>query len=256
MQFQKFKPSKNFKNIIASYWIIQNANQDELQRVLPDGYIDIIFNLGNDIFSNNKVESSIPKNCIAITGMMTKYSDVLLGSNSYLLGIGFKPGQLSKLTNHPLDEIKNKIIDAPDIIPELNGEKLEQIAEQKDIKNKINSIEIILSKILSAKKLPNDSLIFSVTDFILTSSEPLNISEIAENHHISLRQLERRFKSKIGLTLIEFSNTIRFAQTIKSIAQNPNKSLLSIAFDNGYYDHSHLTNEIKKFSGKIPSDFR
>ena len=256
MKYQKFKPSKKFENIVASYWIVQNANQDESQRILPDGCIDIIFNLGNDLLSNNRMESFIPKNRIAITGMMTKFSDVLIGPNSYLFGIRFKPGQLSKLTNHPLDEIKNKIIDAPDIIPEFNIEKLEQIEEQKNIKNKINSIEIILSKILSAKKLPKDSLISSVTDFILTSSEPLNILELAENHQIGLRQLERRFKSKIGLTIKEFSNTIRFAQTIKSVAQNPNKSLLRIAFDNGYYDHSHLSNEIKKFSGKIPSDFR
>jgi transcriptional regulator GlxA family with amidase domain len=34
----------------------------------------------------------------------------------------------------------------------------------------------------------------------------MSINEIAENHYISLRQLERRFKAKIGVTLKEFTS--------------------------------------------------
>ena len=45
------------------------------------------------------------------------------------------------LTNHPLFEIKNRIIDASEMIPELNIEKLEQLKEQKSNKRKLELIE-------------------------------------------------------------------------------------------------------------------
>lgn len=249
MGYQEYKPSNKLENLIDSYWLIKDLNRSGNQRILPDGCADIIFNLG-------KANSSIPKGTIAISGMMTKFSNVSLGNGSELLGIRFKSGQLSNLTNHPLFEIKNKTIEASEIIPELNLEKLEQLEEQKNIEKKLELIESIIYKILSTKKLPIDSLISSVTDFILNSSEPINISKLAKNHYISLRQLERRFKNKIGVTVKEFTGIVRFKQTIKSIANYPDQSLLHIAFDNGYYDHSHLTNEVKRISGQIPSDFR
>jgi len=249
MGYQEYKPSNKLENLIDSYWLIKDLNRSGNQRILPDGCADIIFNFG-------KANSSIPKGTIAISGMMTKFSDVSLGNGSELLGIRFKSGQLSNLTNHPLFEIKNKTIEASKIIPELNLEKLEQLEEQKNIEKKLKLIESIIYKILSTKKLPVDSLISSVTDFILNSSEPINISKLAKNHYISLRQLERRFKNKIGVTVKEYTGIVRFKQTIKSIANYPEQSLLHIAFDNGYYDHSHLTNEVKRISGHIPSDFR
>ena len=249
MGYQEYNPSNKLENLIDSYWLIKDLNQSGNQRILPDGCADIIFNLGNS-------NSAIPEETIAISGMMTKFLNVSLDTGSELLGVRFKSGQLSSLTNYPLFEIKNKTVVASEIIPELNLEKLEQLQDQKNIESKLEFIESIIYKILSAKKLTVDSLISSVTDFILNSSEPINISKLANNHYISLRQLERRFKNKIGVTVKEFAGIFRFKQTIKSIANNHDKSLLHIAFDNGYYDHSHLTSEIKRFSGQIPSDFR
>ena len=33
-----------------------------------------------------------------------------------------------------------------------------------------------------------------------------------------------------------------------------NESLLRMAYDLGYYDHAHLTNEFKKYAGILPSE--
>jgi len=249
MQYQEYKPTKQLENIIDSYWLINNLNQAEKNRVLPDGCADLIFNLG-------EANSSIPKETIVISGMMTKYFDVSLDTDSELFGIRFKSGQLSNLTNCPLSEITNMIVEAFEIIPELNLIKPGQIKEQKNIENKLELIESFIYKILSTKKLPDDALISSVTDFILNSSEQIKIKKLANDHCISLRQLERRFKKRIGVSVKEFSGITRFKKTIKSITNNPGKSFLHTAFDNGYYDHSHLTNEFKRFSGQVPSEIR
>lgn len=70
--------------------------------------------------------------------------------------------------------------------------------------------------------------------------------------HTIIRQLERNFKKHIGLSPKEYSNIIRF-QNALSLIKNENRSLLDIALECGYYDHSHLVNEIKRNTGFPPS---
>ncbi|TWV97499.1 helix-turn-helix domain-containing protein [Chitinophaga pinensis] len=67
--------------------------------------------------------------------------------------------------------------------------------------------------------------------------------------HITTRQLERNFQRHIGVSPKEFTNIVRFRCALSQIKHNKQEgSLLSIALDCGYYDHAHLTNEIKRYT--------
>jgi methylphosphotriester-DNA--protein-cysteine methyltransferase len=69
----------------------------------------------------------------------------------------------------------------------------------------------------------------------------------------------RKFsKTHIGITPKVYANIVRFQQTwskIKIVSRV--KNLLDRAFKCGYYDHSHLTNEVKRNTRLAPvnSDF-
>ncbi len=249
MTYQEFKPSKKLEKVVDAYWTFSNSEKVENEKILPDGSMDIIFNFGNST-------NSISKNSIGISGMMTKFSDKSFDENTNLFGIRLKSGMVSQLTNFPLFEVKNKTAEANLIILAFNLEILEKLEGLKSIEKKTLLVENEIYSILNTKKTSSDSLIFSVIEFIRYSSEPISIKKIAENHFISLRQLERKFKHQVGVTVKEYDRIVRFKKAKKNIETQPNESLLHIAFNNGYFDHSHLTNEFKRFSGQIPSDFR
>ncbi|WP_404980341.1 helix-turn-helix transcriptional regulator [Chitinophaga pollutisoli] len=79
---------------------------------------------------------------------------------------------------------------------------------------------------------------------------------MAKRHFTTVRQLERNFKKFIGLSPKEYSNIIRFQNALATIKNSDeNRSLIDIAFECGYYDHSHLTNEIRRNTGLSPSQF-
>ncbi|WP_425547639.1 helix-turn-helix domain-containing protein [Aquimarina mytili] len=80
----------------------------------------------------------------------------------------------------------------------------------------------------------------------------VNVRDLAKSHYIGLRQLERSFKSYISVTIKEFSNIVRFNNAMKSIATFTNSSLLEIAFDMGFFHHSHMTYEFQRISGENP----
>jgi AraC-like DNA-binding protein len=84
------------------------------------------------------------------------------------------------------------------------------------------------------------------------------------------RQLERRFNEQIGISPKEFINLTRFRQAFVKIQlggiplggappggapQNQHKrSLADIAWECGYYDHAHLTNDFKRYAGSAPTE--
>ncbi len=249
MAYQEFKPSKNLEHIVDSYWFFSSLEQVESEKILPDGCIDIIFNFG--VLTN-----SIAANAVGISGMMTTFSDKTFCKNTDLFGVRFKPGMFSELTAFPLFEIKNKIIEASMVIPKLNIETVWKLKDLNNIDKKIQFIEREIINIIYTKAPSNDALVSSVIEVLHSSPMPISIENIAKNHFIGLRQLERKFKHQVGVTAKEYDRIVRFTKTKNNIKSQKNISLLNIALQNGYFDHAHLTNEFKRFSGLTPSEYR
>jgi AraC-like DNA-binding protein len=97
------------------------------------------------------------------------------------------------------------------------------------------------------------------------------VEELSRNFHVGNRTMERIFKENVGIPPKEFIKIVRFQEVLRRLRQirppdvsnggmqdgSPGvseESLLRIAFELGYYDHAHLTNEFKKYAGIRPSE--
>lgn len=248
MNYKEYIPTDELKPFLDTFWISTNFDQAIESRILPDGCVDIIFDLDQETPTD-------PENMIRVSGMMTKYKKIVSKKNSETLGIRFKAGHFNAISNIPLSKIKNKAINASEIFPKLNYSILEELVGKNNPFEKIQLINNFLITEINWSNTNLNSLELSVCESIRSSFKEINLAKIAQDHFISLRQLERRFKTVVGVTMKEYHSIIRFNKTIKSISKDPNSSLLSIAFDNGYFDHSHLTKEINRMSGLNPSVF-
>nr|WP_298531955.1 helix-turn-helix domain-containing protein [uncultured Algibacter sp.] len=234
-------------SIVDTIWIATNNGQERESRILPDGYVDIIFELGKQMQLNSGNE-------IRISGMMTKFKKVVSKKNSETLGVRFKTGQFNSISSIPLSEIKDTAINASNLFPKLNNSFLEELIEKKCHFEKMQLINSFLTAEINWTAKNVNKLERSVCESIRANYRELDLGLIAKDHCISLRQLERRFKTIVGITMKEYHSIIRFNKAKDSIIENPNLSLLSIAFDNGYFDHSHLTKESNRLSGLNPSE--
>ncbi len=246
MGYQEHKAPRELQHILHSFWSIDDLSGSEVHRVVPDGCSDIIFNIG-------KTHCSIPGESIGISGMMTSFFDVTLNSSTELLGLRFKPGQLNTLTSVPISEVKNLTVEASEFLPEYQNELLEQIAEADTISKKLYIIEKSLISFLHSKDNRTDSRVTHAVAAIQSSAGQIEGSALAYHLCMSLRQLERKFKEQVGLTIKEFSRIERFKYASNIVDTRQSVSLAEVAFNCGYYDHSHLTNEFRKLSGRTPS---
>jgi len=240
--YKEIKPSEGINNLIDSFWTFSKNKTSENFKVLPDTCADLIFDLN--------------QNKYFLSGIMTHYQLTELTTESNLIGIRFKTEMFGSLSKIPLNETKNLQVELSQIFPTKTLNRLNQLNELGTITDKVNFLESFVETTFKDNHRKQDQLIISVAQNIRSLNGIVTIKDVAKSHHISLRQLERRFKSYIGLTIKEFSNIVRYNNAKKSIATLSETSLLEIAFNMGFFDHSHMTNEFKRISGENPSYFR
>jgi AraC-like DNA-binding protein len=242
MSYHEIQPYHTLKPYIDAYWVVKNEdNAPADQRIYPDGCIDIIINLGGDFLADNG--TCRMKNEFAyLLGTMTRYIDITIQPDTYLFGIRFKPLGFSAFYKFSsLHEITNRTIDFnKSLLPAMNGYNKRTIAD--------------LDKFFCNKLDYGNHALTEIMDTIKSRHGSLPVDSVAKLHFISNRQLERIFKQNLGITPKEYSNFIRYQHAVKLIKKKGfNNNLLDIALDAGFCDHAHLTNEIKKYSGLLPS---
>ncbi len=240
--YKELKPSKGLRRLIDSFWTFSGNKAPESYKVLPDNCVDVIFD-----FTNNSV---------FVSGVMSNYQTRELAADANLIGIRFRVENFSSITPLPLSETRNLRIELSQVVPTYQTTILEQLDDLPTINSKISLLENFAADRLNALNRQRDHLILSIVGMIQSAKGSISVQHIADSNFISLRQLERRFKEYIGLSLKEYSRIVRFIHTQKAISSSPEKSLLEIAFDMGFFDHSHLAYEFKRISGENPSYFR
>jgi len=240
--YQELKPSEGLNNLIDSFWVFSNEEASEEYKVLPDTCTDLIFDINQDHGF--------------ISGVMTSFQLVELVAESDLIGIRFKTENFGAISRIPLSETKNLRVNLSEIFSSKDLNKLRQLHDLESSDEKIKFLDNFISTTFKENYERVDRLDLSVAENIRSCKGNLNIGDLAKSNHLSLRQLERRFKSYTGLTLKQFTTIVRFNNAKEAIASHTETSLLEIAFDFGFFDHAHMNHEFNRISGNNPSCFR
>lgn len=242
MHYSEAAPDSILANYVDAYWTSSGSTFEKtVEKILPDGCVDIIFNLGDDCYTDNG--SFLMRNERAyLVGTMTRYKETLMDSHTKLVGVRFKPGAVSAFFNlHPLSEIANQTIDLD------RGFAV-------DLKKLTTSPDDFLNQELAKRlKKPNHHL-FEQIRTIQRLKGQLRIDALASFHCTTVRQLERSFKQYLGVSPKEFVKLVRCQHVMKALEERkPGEPLLTLAHDFGYHDHAHLTKDFQCHTGCAPS---
>ena len=240
--YEEIKPSEGLINLIDSFWTFSNNDVSEDFKILPDTCTDLILDL-------NQKEGFI-------SGVMSNYQLHGLEAESDLIGIRFKSENFGSLSKIPLNETKNLRVELSQVFAVYHQNIFSQLNELTAIQDRVNFLEDFIKMAFKKSYQRQDKMVLSIAQNIRSLNGIVNVKGLAKSNHISLRQLERRFKNYIGLTIKEFSNIVRFNNAKKAITTLTEASLLEIAFDMGFFDHSHMNYEFNRISGENPSHFR
>lgn len=257
MDYQTFEPHPDLSPIVKYYWTLEVPYdpQNEKQKIIPDGDIEMTFNLADNIKRYTSDDDFILNPSAAVMGQRTVSYYIEPIGNVESFAICFYPFGFANLIDIPLKELTDR--EAP--LEELFGATLSRnlhraIIDAQDTQERIKIIEEFLFNKLKEQKT-TDTIVRTTIDAMLESKGASPIKEIIKNDKSKRRQLERKFSKLIGLSPKQLGKVIRMQAALQLMLNDTTENLTHVAYESGYYDQAHFIKDFKEFTEINPSSF-
>lgn len=243
-RYREYLPCKSLANYVACYWVSEYEGKGiaRASRVIPDGCVDIIFNLG---------ASSYKKGAF-LTGLMRTYEVMLVTEPQSLIGIRFYVEGAARFLRYPVALINGHHLALEDIWGQEADRVVEGLLEASDTSRRIAWLEQELIKRLWMDD-PIDGLLLTSMQYLYEYRGNLSITALAEKVNYSERTLRRTFQQQLGMSPKELGRIIQFQGLLQMLATGAQPSFTDAALQCGYYDQSHLIKSFHAFYGVAPS---
>lgn len=243
---------KQFVNkIILAHYRLDKTQPKPLTPLPPQPEHCLYFYPYDKILRNTPVKPSLeelPRSIIV--GPKLHRVDLTMGYNSLAIIVSFHPGGLYRFLKIPMNEIYNQSIDADLLFGREIEMVIEQLSEAANYNHMIRIIEQFLLR--TSKTIKNCLPIDEVLTSMLHSRNTVNVDTLAKDACVSIRQLERQFKERIGLCPKVFAKLVRFSNAWGMRENNAVITWTEIAHACGYSDQMHMIRDFKEFTGVTP----
>lgn len=225
--------------------IVPNANF-KLTHTYRNG---IVARIGDQFFTQGH-------NKLSLTGMID--SPVMLDAqNDAETGtiiIEFNPLGAYRFFHLSYAEVKNQIVDLPDLIGYQAEELQSRLAETASMNLKLQLLQSFLIKQL--EKTVADPIYDYCIDRILAAGGLLTVTELEKKTGYSSRWLHRKFLEHLGSGPKNLSEIVRFKQFYQAYSTGAESQTLKEQIYINYHDQSHFIRAFKRFTGSTPTDLQ
>jgi len=175
-------------------------------------------------------------------------------ANDFLVIIvELQPGILHRIMGEALRDFTNIDLDATLIMPSQFSLVTEQLQNTDDYGVMIAVIEQLLARLWKSLQLQSDP-VDKAAKYVLNQDFNVSIDWLARQSCLSVRQFERKFRSRIGVGPKTYARLTRLHQTHMLKSQSPGLNWLDIALRCGYHDYQHLAKDYQEFAGCSPNE--
>lgn len=243
--------------MVKFYWTLEVPFDpyNQKQKIIPDGCIEMTFNLGDKIKRYISENEYILHPNAMVMGQRTKSYYILPVGNVDTIAICFYPHGFANVVNTPLEKLVDKEVPIAELFGQMTASTLEQqIILATDTQQRIEIIEAFLLKRLNDKATISNIVKLAV-DTLLKTNGSTTINVISEANAAKRRQIERHFKKQVGISPKQLSKVIRLQATLQMMLSQKPSTLTEIAYDNEYFDQNHFIKDFKEFVGITPKEF-
>lgn len=235
-----------------------NVQMASIWRLIPFGQISVLFLYGDlHGYSTNGASAEMEQTHHAfMVGQLTKPIWLSFTGHTKLIKVQLKssgaqqlmPMDLSELTDHPCIQLED-----------LWGKDTKTITEQlHDADSDLHLVAILndfFKKLLSPAHQQLAYVDYTLQQ-LMGSNGNYKLMELEHKLGITGRQLERVFKSRVGLRPKDISRFIRMNAAFTTLSSQPNTSLTNLAYQLGYFDPAHFSKDFRQLTGLLPSKLK
>ena len=242
--------NKVLKADVLCYWQMSgdiNSKEGVNSRYLPKGQNILVFNFGGSIEELDLPSKSYSKSPFFIVPAIKSSTIINQRGKIDLFGISFIGEGLYKLIQQPVSKL---ISEFPN---KLNGkyENLYSELNEKEFSDRVIIAEKFLTDNINQSL--NSPPFQQAIKIIDKAKGVTTVNDIAKEVYVSERQLQRLFKTRIGISPKDYCKIIRVNNYLEFILHK-NKSVdwMELVVEYNYHDQPHLIKEVKSITKLSP----
>jgi AraC-like DNA-binding protein len=239
------------KNYISLLWQSSGIPDYALERILPSGTVEIIFNFSSDVFTGQITRDSFSVKRSFINGFNTKPILLHLPGYHSFFGIRFHPFVIRHLFGFNAGEFANRTVDVSLIDPLFNA-LWHQLYEAKDFLKRVAIFRQWLLKKTNGTIHRENAIDLFLKNY---PDKKYGVQALSKTLYSSPRQLSRKFYQLTGMNTLHI---LAYKNYLKSLAllDNPKLSLTEIGYSCHFADQSHFIRVFKNFAGISPGEYQ
>jgi len=233
----------------VSFWRLRGAAQTTaLEPVPPDGRIELIVHLGEP-FRVREEGRLVVQPRVLVAGPGTRPVELVPGGRVDVIGVRIEAGAAPRFLGD-LEALVDRVPALDEFAPRLARELAEELADARG-----DDWTVVLERRLASQLDAGDPALECAVARVRASHGRASVRELAEACGLSPRQLERRFRARVGYGPKLLARIARFQRAWELLRAAPHASGAELAARAGYYDQAHLVKDFRQFAGEPPRRF-
>lgn len=252
MEYKKYNPPPVLQQYVRYFWSFDSLQPDIpvfFIKSFADKYPRLIFQNLHEFDSIRTPQGEKMPLCY-LSGIDTKDTLALVGGSFSHFGVSFYPHALNAFFRIGADELVNEM---PDVSLLCNSRIQFKLETAKTHLDRVQILSKYLFEKIYRLRQPEPLINHIILSDAIT--EDIAIYELQKTYDVSERQLERKFKTAVGISPKKYQRIIRFEKSLQLLMGAGYKSLASVAHRLNYTDQSHFIKDFKEFSGMTPYEF-
>ncbi|HEY3256189.1 MAG TPA: DUF6597 domain-containing transcriptional factor [Polyangiaceae bacterium] len=223
---------------LACAWAAQFGAHGErhVQRVIPDGCIDLLFSEGE----------------LIIAGPDTESVELPMVPNRSFVGVRFHAGRAPAVLGVPASELLDLRVSASVVL----GTRATALSEGLAAAATPRAAALLLERAVAGwlrERAPADALVARAIAELQTPRADFTVAALAGQLGVSERQLRRRFLHSVGYGPKLLERVLRLRRFIQAASASRAHGLAALAAEAGYADQPHLTRECRELTALTPT---
>ncbi len=254
MRYAEHPVRSSLASRIECVWTAEGeeAGPGPAERVLPDGCIEWIFHLAAPYARVGDAGRPSTQPASFVVGQMTRPLRIAPTGPVRTLGVRFRPGGAREILGLPLDRLTNAAASPEELWGAAGRRIQEEIGNAAEDGARRKAIEGFVESRLASSR-PRDARLGAAVGVVLAGRGRRSVAEIARRAGWSPRQLEREFRSEVGLPPKTLSRIIRFQNLLRLAGHSAGAPWADLAARCGYSDQAHLVREFRELAGVTPA---
>src|SRR4051812_16879506 len=211
MLYRELSPAPALRSYVRCYWTLRaDATGDASpQRVLPDGCVEIIINLGARFIRHEESGGTESQPLELVVGPTTRHMTIAPSGAIRLVGVRFAPGGAVPFLSVAPQDVRDAAPSLADVASPLIGAVAERLAVAPfGVEGSVLDTAL-RARLAQARRLTDHRVLASV-DAARVADQPLCVDTLMSLTGLGARQLERTFRDDVGFGPKTLCRLVRF----------------------------------------------